>query len=64
MTSFNEACELAKAELEAGNILDLYVEKSDRLGIVIYTETDQGWNPRPFWCQYEENIEMDIEFNL
>lgn len=38
--------------VKAGEI-KRYIRETDReLGVVFFVETDQGWNPEPFWHQW------------
>jgi hypothetical protein len=51
--TFSEAIELAKAEIAAGHAINYLVEYSHDRGHFISIQTDQGWNPEPFWQEHE-----------
>ena len=59
MLSFHQAQEMATFAVESGEILNYLVEKSDDKGLYITLETEQGWNPEPWWQEFDdENIDI------
>lgn len=43
---------VAKAGVAAGEFKNYSTREDHDLGFVIEIETDQGWNPDPFWVQH------------
>ena len=50
--NFEQALALVKEEFNGGHILAYSVEVSFAHGLQILVETDQGWNPNPFWEEF------------
>ncbi len=59
MLSFHQAQEMAIFAVKSGEILNYFVEKSHDKGLYITFETEQGWNPEPWWQEFDdENIDI------
>ena len=59
MLSFHQAQEMAIFAVKSGEILNYFVEKSCERGLYITFETKQGWNPEPWWQEFDdENIDI------
>ena len=43
---------LIDAQIKAGEIKQMLVERRAEEGRVILVETDQGWNPEPFYVEF------------
>jgi len=52
MTTFNEALAYAKQEIADGYLIAYYTARDPERGLCIYVESDQGWNPEPYWQEY------------
>lgn len=46
----------AQSELKAGNIIAYSSSYGRDTGRVIHVETAQGWNPEPFWQEFEDGL--------
>lgn len=59
MCSFEEAKKMADDAVKNGEIIRYVVEKSCERGLYITFETKQGWNPEPWWQEFDdENIDI------
>ena len=54
MCSFDEVIEFLDESVKNGEIIRYAVEKSCEWGRYITIETESGWNPEPFWQEFEE----------
>jgi hypothetical protein len=59
--TFTEAVRLAMAEIKAGHAINYLVEYSRERGRFISIQTDQGWNPDPFWQEHEPDCQPSDE---
>lgn len=45
---------LAQKEIDDGHAIKYLIERKKVSGhLAIYLETDQGWNPEPFWQNFD-----------
>lgn len=51
--TFDDALALAKKERQAGEILRYRVDTCPTRGRLIWAESEQGWNPEPFFQEDE-----------
>ena len=53
--TYFEAVEAAKAEVKAGYAIRYLTGYTRERGRYVEIETDGGWNPEPFWTEYEQD---------
>lgn len=49
--NYHAACQLARQEIKDGHALTMLTGYTPQTGRYIELQTDQGWNPEPFWCE-------------
>ena len=54
MLSFHQAQEMAIFSVKSGEILNYFVGRSHDKGLYITLETEQGWNPEPWWQEFDD----------
>lgn len=53
--TYAEAVEAARAEVKAGRAVCYLTGYTRERGRYVEIETDGGWNPEPFWTEYEQD---------
>ena len=53
--TYLQAIEAARAEIDAGHAIAYATGHSHARGRYVEIETTQGWNPEPFWTEYQDD---------
>lgn len=51
----SEAMAAARAEIEAGRAISMVTGYTRERGRYVELQTDQGWNPDPFWTERDND---------
>lgn len=52
---YHEAVQAARAEVKAGRAICYLTGYTRERGRYVELQTDQGWNPDPFWTEREQD---------
>jgi hypothetical protein len=59
--TYLQAIEAARAEIDAGHARAYAIAYNHDRGRYIEIQTDQGWNPDPFWQEHEPDCQPSDE---